>query len=86
MLPSYGLVISFLTGTANAFIFSFFHNGMMYKTRNDLNKRNYPKGWWDQSTNSTAWSTKLMTPLYRSIQLVIGLIIYIITFYLIGNQ
>ena len=86
IIPTYGLLIPTLIGFANAFVFSFFHNGIMYLTRNDLLDKNYPKRWWAQSKGSTAWSTKLMTPKLRTIQLIIGLIIYIVTFYLISNQ
>lgn len=33
-------------------IFSWFHNGQYYRTRNMLDKKIYPKGWWDTSTTS----------------------------------
>ena len=33
-------------------IFSWFHNGIYYKTRNYLDKNVYPKGWFDSSTTS----------------------------------
>jgi len=36
------------------FAFSFFHNGFYYVTRNDLNKADYPKRFWDHSGTSTA--------------------------------
>lgn len=35
-------------------IFSFFHNGTYYKTRNWLNSQIYPKGFWDSSETSRA--------------------------------
>lgn len=86
IIPLYGYLIPMLIFIANACLFSFFHNGMMYKTRNYLNKHNYPKRWWDQSSNSTAWSTKLMTPISRTIQALIGILIYTTIFFLIHNQ
>lgn len=71
----------------NCLIFSFFHNGSMYLERykmsqmvspNDSSKWIYRMGWWDQSTTSTAWSTKFMTPLNRTIQVILGLAGYAI--------
>lgn len=70
----------------NALLFSFFHNGAMYterhlmdkKARPRLGKWIYPKQWWDQSTTSTAVLTKLMGPVSRTIQMVIGLAGYIL--------
>ena len=65
----------------NALIFSFFHNGAMYAERYNMSMISHPidstkwiykKGWWAQSTTSTAWSTKLMTPISRTIQAIIG--------------
>ena len=62
---------------ANALLFSFFHNGMMYLFRNKLDSKVYPKKWFDQSTTSTAKTTKFMTPVSRTIQAILGLGIYI---------
>lgn len=70
----------------NCLVFSFFHNGMMYLERHEMtihahpideSKWIYRKGWWDQSTTSTAWSTKLMTPISRTIQAIIGILGYL---------
>ena len=71
----------------NAFVFSFWHNGSMYLERYKMSKLSspntpdrwiYEKGWWAQSTTSTAWSTKLMGPISRTIQLIIGIIGYLV--------
>jgi len=71
----------------NCLVFSFFHNGMMYRERNEMSriaspidstKWVYAKRWWDQSSTSTAKLTKFMTPNSRTIQMVIGVIGYII--------
>lgn len=71
----------------NTLIFSFFHNGMMYLERKNMSKIAspinsynwiYERGWWDQSTTSTAISTKLMTPISRTIQMIIGILGYIL--------
>ena len=69
----------------NALIFSFFHNGMMYLERHNMSKTAnptdstkwiYTRGWFDQSTTSTAMTTKLMTPVSRTIQAILGIIGY----------
>lgn len=71
----------------NCLVFSFFHNGMMYRERNEMtrivnpDKPNmwvYRKRWWDQSGSSTAKLTKFMTPTSRTIQAAIGVIGYIV--------
>jgi hypothetical protein len=90
-ISTYYILDSFLLSLyiflMNCLIFSFFHNGSMYLERykmsiivnqNDSTKWLYKKGWWDQSTTSTAWSTKIMTPISRTIQAIIGLIGYIL--------
>jgi len=70
----------------NALIFSFFHNGMMYRERNQMTKITHPNnsdkwvyryGWLDQSTTSTAKLTKIMTPANRTIQMIMGVVGYI---------
>jgi hypothetical protein len=69
----------------NCLIFSFFHNGAMYLERfkmsvfvnpTDSTKWIYKKGWWDQSTTSTARLTRLMSPISRTIQFILGVIGY----------
>lgn len=75
---------SFIIFVANSLVFSFVHNGAMYAHRNWLSKLNdndeeiYPKKWFDQSTTSTALTTKLMTPVSRTIQFIVGILLYIV--------
>jgi hypothetical protein len=63
---------------ACALIFSFLHNGSYYTTRHLLNKANYPKTWFDQSTTSTSWMTKLNSPASRTLQAAMGMGIFIL--------
>lgn len=63
-------------------IFPFIHDGFMYRQRNILNDRVYPKGFWDQSTTSTAKLTKYFTPVVRTICFVVGVITYSTVIYL----
>ena len=69
---------------ANALIFSFHHNGMMYLVRKELSEEitpeqpnPYPKGWFSQSSTSQAKMTFLMGPTSRTIQMIIGICMYI---------
>lgn len=55
-----------------SFIFSFVHNGMYYKTRNELDKKTYPKKWWDTSINST--SVIEFNPIVRTFLFIVGII------------
>lgn len=61
-------------------VFSFFHNGMQYLTRNKLNPYIYKKRWWDQSTTSTAKLTKFMTPFNRTWLMFLGILIWAASF------
>jgi len=58
--------------------FSFFHNGSYYFTRNWLDDRIYPKGWFDQSFTSTARTTSIFTPVNRSVLFLISIVILIL--------
>lgn len=60
------------------FIFPFIHDGIYYVTRNKLNPAIYKKGFWDDSTSSTAL-LELKLP-YRTTLFVVGFIITIISF------
>ncbi len=65
--------------------FSFFHNGSYYTMRNILNKKTYnydnlyKKKWFAQSTTSSSFWTKYMTPINRTILFIIsiGLLFFI---------
>lgn len=77
------LVVSLLFFIASALTFSFLHNGMMYTHRNQLSKMTkgdeiYPKKWFDQSKTSSAFTTKFMTPVSRTLQFVFGVILYVV--------
>ena len=60
---------------SNALIFSFFHNGIYYMTRNKLDSKVYPLGWKSQSTTSAAKTTKFFTYRNRTICAVVGIIL-----------
>lgn len=72
--------ISVISIISMMLIFSFFHNGTYYKTRNKLDDRLYPNGWSDQSTTSTAKMTKIMTYRNRTVFMIIGIIFQIFMF------
>ncbi len=74
LIPSLGWY-SIISVLSMMLIFSFFHNGTYYKTRNKLDKRIYLLGWRDQSTTSTAKMTKIMTYRNRTIFMIIGSIV-----------
>jgi len=42
-------ILSILSVASMVFMFSFFHNGTYYYTRNKLDGRSYPKRWTDES-------------------------------------
>lgn len=69
---------SILNTLGMSLIFSFFHNGYYYHTRNKLNKDVYPLKWMDQSTTSTAKMTKIMTFRNRTIFMIIGVLLQIV--------
>lgn len=56
-------------------IFSFFHNGTYYYTRNKLDNNIYKLKWRDQSTTSTAKMTKIMTYRNRLVFMLIGILL-----------
>lgn len=66
----------FAFGLSLMLIFSWFHNGMYLSTRNFLDKKVYPKKWFDDSTTSTAkgeFSYRLRTEF-----LVVGILMIIV--------
>ena len=58
-------------------VFSFVHNGVYYATRHQLDNNVYPKGFWDDSTSSTA--TIELNAKTRTIMAVIGIVGVVIT-------
>jgi len=52
-------------------VFSFFHNGYYYVRRNQLDDSIYQKGWWDQSTTTTAKVS--FGPVVRTVLAAIGM-------------
>lgn len=54
-------------------MFSFFHNGTYYYTRNKLHEGTYPKGWSDESKSFPPFHTSLYTYKKRTISLILGL-------------
>jgi|APSaa5957512535_1039671.scaffolds.fasta_scaffold79359_2 hypothetical protein len=79
-----GVMLSFTIGwfsilntVGMALVFSFFHNGSYYVTRNRIDSKVYPLKWKSQSTTSTAKLTKIMTYRNRTIFMIIGLIIQV---------
>jgi hypothetical protein len=54
-------------------MFSFFHNGTYYYTRNKLQPGTYPKGWSDESKSFPPFHTSLYTYKKRTISLILGL-------------
>lgn len=84
MYYTIGLAQGIISSLCLMLIFSFFHNGMYYLVRNKLNKSIYPLRWMDQSTESTAKMTKIMTYKNRTIFMILGVLIeaFICIFYL----
>ena len=62
--------IVFTTGLI--FLFSFFHNGTYYSVRNWLDKKIYPKKWFDSSTTSTSRIELGAIP--RTVMMIVGAI------------
>lgn len=69
---------SILNTIGMTLIFSFFHNGSYYYTRNKLDNKIYTLKWMDQSTTSTAKMTKIMTFRNRTIFMIVGVILQFI--------
>jgi hypothetical protein len=69
-----GITYSLYSVICMALIFSFFHNGTYYTTRNKLDDKTYPLKWSDQSTTSTAKLTNIMTYRNRTIFMILGVL------------
>lgn len=71
-LYNYSFWVTALFLLSLALVFSFVHNGVYYATRHQLDNNIYPKGFWDDSTTSTA--TMEIDVKMRTIMAVIGVI------------
>ena len=58
----------------------FWHDGLYYWKRNELNPDIYKKGFWDNTTTPRGWITKICTPLLRTLYFILSIIIFV--FYL----
>ena len=78
-------ILLLLIGFGLIFISPFFHDGMYYYMRNVIDEI-YPKGFLDQTTDTTgssaAWSSKYETAIARIIYLGIGLLLLVLSFIL----
>lgn len=63
-------------------VFPFLHDGKYYSTRNYFNRQLYTKKWFAQSTTSTAITTKIFTPVVRTILFGLGILIIILWYIL----
>ncbi len=79
ILVLFNPLLAILNLVSNMLIFSYFHNGAMYITRNKLDEFVYPLGWRDQSTTSTAKMTSIFTYRNRTICAIVGIVITIIS-------
>lgn len=61
--------------------FSFFHNGMYYRTRNKLDDKIYKLKWKDQSTTSTSKMTNIMTYTNRTVFMIIGILLQLFVYF-----
>ena len=76
LVHSLGLY-SLLSVVCMILMFSFFHNGTYYYTRNKLQKGLYPKGWCDESKTFPPFYTGLHTYTRRTISMIVGLSVQI---------
>lgn len=71
-------VIPFMIGLV--LIFSFFHNGIYYSTRNKLDSTTYPHGWWSSSISSQATLEFILST--RILFLIIGVAAIISSYFI----
>jgi len=74
----YSVINTLIFTIGLSLIFSFFHNGMYYITRNNLDETVYQEGWWASSTTSQAileFNVQI-----RTIMAIIGLLAIISTY------
>ena len=67
--------IDFRLGMFALFVFPFLHDGAYYHHRNELTPGVYRKGFFDQSSTSTALLTKVFTPYIRVLCFICGILI-----------
>ncbi len=60
-----------LTLPCMALMFPFFHDGAYYLYRNKIDESVYKKGWWDNTTSSSAKIS--ITPVLRTVFMVVGI-------------
>lgn len=74
LFPSIGW-FSVISVLSMLLMFSFFHNGTYYKTKNKLDNGLYELGWMDHSPTTKTKITKLMTYRNRTILMIIGVLL-----------
>ncbi len=67
--------IDFRLGMFALFSFPFLHDGAYYYHRNELTPGVYRRGFFDQSSTSTAYLTKFFTPYVRTLCFICSLLI-----------
>ena len=72
-------IVASLNIISNALLFSYFHNGIYYLTRNKLDNNVYKLKWKDDSTTSTAKTERFFKYKYRTAYVIIGGIITILS-------
>ena len=75
---------SLLSSICMILIFSFFHNGTYYHTRNKLGGKLYPKGWCDESKTFPPF-TPLMKYSKRTIAMVVGVLAQVFIYLFLLN-
>jgi hypothetical protein len=73
MMYSIGYLSIFIS-VCLSMIFSFFHNGTYYLTRNKLDDKRYPNKWKDESRTFPVFYSGLMSYRKRTILMVLGIV------------
>lgn len=72
--------ISLISTISMVMLFSYFHNGTYYLTRNKLDDKMYPMKWKDESKTLPVFYSGLMKYSKRTILMLIGLLIQIFVY------